>query len=118
MVDTATQTDPITIVDPAVQSKTSSNNKTEELLKQKLQNNTTPKKSRTKTSIEEKKRRGWPEKCHEMIRKDWNKQQQKERQARSQSSPPTKDQTKLKSNQGSQRSVTTNRERKGSNDAT
>ena len=30
---------------------------------------------------------------------------------------PTKDQTKLKSNQGSQRSVTTNRERKGSNDA-
>ena len=44
--------DPITIVNPAVQSKTiSSNNKTEELLKQKLQSNTT-KKSQTKTSIE------------------------------------------------------------------
>ena len=55
--DTATQTNPITIVDPAVQSKTtSSNNKTEELLKQKLQSNTT-KKSQTKTSIEEKKQR-------------------------------------------------------------
>ena len=47
VVDTATQTDPITIVDPAVQSKTtSSNNKTEELLKQKLQSNTI-KKSQT-----------------------------------------------------------------------
>ena len=34
VVDTANQTDPITIVDPAVQSKTSSNNKTEELQKQ------------------------------------------------------------------------------------
>ena len=64
VVDTATQTDPITIVDPAVQSKTtSSNNKTEELLKQKLQSNTTHK-SQTKTSIEEKKIRSWPEKCN------------------------------------------------------
>ena len=54
VVDTVTQTDPITIVDPAVQSKTtSSNNKTEELQKQKLQSNTT-KKSQTKTSVEEK----------------------------------------------------------------
>ena len=53
----------------------------------------------------------------EMIRKDWKKQQQKERQARSQSSPPSKDQTKLKSSQGTQRPITTNRERKGSNDA-
>ena len=35
----------------------------EELLKQKLQSNTT-KKSQTKTSIEEKKNRDWPEKCH------------------------------------------------------
>ena len=44
VVDTATQTDPITIVDPAVQSKTTgSNNKTEELLKQKLQTDTTKK---------------------------------------------------------------------------
>ena len=51
----------------------------------------------------------------EMIRKDWKKQQQKERQARSQSSPPTKDQTKSKSTQGSQRSIRTNREQKGSN---
>ena len=53
----------------------------------------------------------------EMIRKDWKKQQQKQRQARSQSSPHTKDQTKLKSSQGSHRSITKNRERKGSNDA-
>ena len=36
VVDTATQTDPITIVDPAVQTKTiSSNNKSEELQKTK-----------------------------------------------------------------------------------
>ena len=63
VVDTATQTDPITIVDPAVQSKiTSSNNKTEEQLEQKLKSNTTKKK--TKSSTEEKKNRGWPEKCH------------------------------------------------------
>ena len=50
----------------------------------------------------------------EMIRKDWKKQQQKERQARSQSSPPTKE-TKSKSSQGTQRPSTSNRERKGSN---
>ena len=95
VVDTATQTDPITIVDPAVQSKTtSSNNKTEELQKQKLQSNTT-KKSQTKTSIEDKQTEaGLKNATMEMIRKDWKKQQQKERQARSQSSPPTKDQTK------------------------
>ena len=35
VVDTATQTDAITIVDPAVQSKTSSNKKTEDLTKTK-----------------------------------------------------------------------------------
>ena len=118
VVDTATQTDPITIVDPAVQSKTtSSNNKTEELQKQKFQSNTT-KKSQTKTSIEEKQTEaGLKNATMEMIRKDWKKQQQKERQARSQSSPPTKDQTKSKSTQGSQRSIRTNREQKGSNDA-
>ena len=71
VVDTATQTDPITIVDPAVQSKTtSSNNKTEELQKQKLQSNTT-KKSQTKTSIEEKKREaGLKNATMGMIRKD------------------------------------------------
>ena len=49
-----------------------------------------------------------------MIRKDWKKQQQKERQARSQSSPPTKE-TKSKYSQGTQRPSTSNRERKGSN---
>ena len=118
VVDTATQTDPITIVDPAVQSKTtSSNNKTEELQKQKLQSNTT-KKSQTKTSIKEKQTEaGLKNATMEIIRKDWKKQQQKERQARSQSSPHTKDQTKSKSTQGSQRSIRTNREQKGSNDA-
>ena len=115
VVDTATQTDPITIVDPAVQSKTSSNNKTGELQKQKLQSNTT-KKSQTKTSIEEKQAEaGLKNATMEMIRKDWKKQQQKERQARNQSSPPTKDQTKSKSSQGTQRPSTSNRERKGSN---
>ena len=74
VVDTATQTDPITIVDPAVQSKTtSSNNKTEELQKQKLQSNTT-KKSQTKTSIEEKQAEaGLKNATMEMIRKDWKK---------------------------------------------
>ena len=51
----------------------------------------------------------------EMI-KDWKKQEQKERQARSQSSPPTKEQTKSKSSQGTQRPSTSNRERKGLND--
>ena len=51
-----------------------------------------------------------------MIRKDWKKQQQNEREARSQSSPPTKEQTKSKYSQGTQRPSTSNRERKGSND--
>ena len=74
VVDTATQTDPITIVDPAVQSKTiSSNNKTEELQKQKLQSNTS-KKSQTKASIEEKQTEaGLKNATIEMIRKDWKK---------------------------------------------
>ena len=78
MVDTATQTDPITIVDPAVQSKTtSSNNKTEELQKQKLQSNTT-KKSQTKTSFEEKQTEaGLKNATMEMIRKDWKKNNRK-----------------------------------------
>ena len=47
-----------------------------------------------------------------MIRKDWKKQQQKERQARSQSSTPTKE---SKSSRGTQRPSASNRERKGSN---
>ena len=73
VVDTATQTDPVTIVDPAVQSKTSSNNKTEELQKQKLQSNTT-KKSQTRASIEEKQTEaGLKNATMEMIRKDWKK---------------------------------------------
>ena len=117
VVDTATQTDPITILDSAVQSNTTNaNSKTEELQKQKGQTNTTSK-SQTKTPIEEKKTEaGLKKATMEMIRKDWKKQQQKERQARSQSSPPTKEQTKLKSSQGTQRPITSNRERKGSND--
>ena len=58
VVDTATQTDLITIVDPAVQSKTtSSSNKTEEL-------RSTTKKSQTKTSIHEKKTEAGLKKCH------------------------------------------------------
>ena len=72
-------------------------------------------KNQTKTPIEEKKGEGGLKKATiEMIRKDWKKQQQKERQARSHSSPPTKE-TKSKSSQGTQRPSTSNRERKGSN---
>ena len=52
-----------------------------------------------------------------MIKKDLKKQQQKERQARSHSSPSRKDQTKIKSSQGTQKKlVPSNRERKGEND--
>ena len=115
VVDTATQTDPITILDSTVQSNTTNtNSKTEDLQKQKGQTNTTNK-NQTKTPIEEKKGEdGLKKATMEMIRKDWKKQQQKERQARSQSSPPTKE-TKSKSSQGTQRPSTSNRERKGSN---
>ena len=38
-----------------------------------------------------------------MIKKDWKKQQQKERQARSHSTPSRKDQTKIKSSQGTKK---------------
>ena len=92
VVDTATQTDPITILDSAVQSNTTNtNSKTEDLQKQKSQTNTTNK-NQTKTPIEEKKKgeAGLKKATMEMIRKDWKKQQQKGRQARSQSSAPTK----------------------------
>ena len=125
VVDTATKTDPITILDSAVQSNTTNtNSKTEDLQKQKGQTNTTNKsqtnttnKSQIKTPIEEKKGgAGLKKATMEMIREDWRKQQQKERQARSQSSPPTKEQTKSKSSQGTQGPSTSNRERKGSND--
>ena len=58
VVDTATQTDPITILDSAVQSNTTNtNSKTEDLQKQKCQTNTTNK-NQTKTPIEEKKGEG------------------------------------------------------------
>ena len=112
VVDTATQTDPITILDSPVQSNiTNTNSKTEDLQKQKGQTNTTNK-NQTKTPIEEKKGEGGLKKATiEMIRKDWKKQQKKERQTRSQSSPPTKE-TKSKSSQGTQRPSTSNRERK------
>ena len=114
VVDTATQTDPINILDSAVQSS-STNSQTEDLQKQKGQTNTTNT-NQTKTPTEEKKgEAGLKKATIEMIRKDWKKQQQKERQARSQSSPPTKQQTKSKSSQGTQRPSTSNRERKGSN---
>ena len=64
VVDTASQTDPITILDSAVQSNTTNtNSKTEDLQKQKGQTNTTNK-NQTKTPIEGKKRRWWPEKSH------------------------------------------------------
>ena len=52
----------------------------------------------------------------EMIKKDFKRQQQKEKQARSQSSPSRKDQTKIKSSQGTQKQIPSNRERKGAED--
>ena len=63
VVDTATQTDLITIIDSAVQSSsTNTNSQTEELQRQEVQTNNATR-SQTKTPIEEKKKnRGWPEK--------------------------------------------------------
>ena len=61
VVNTATQTDPITIIHSAVQSSTTNtNSQTEELQRQTVQtyNGT---RSQTKTHIEEKKNRGWPD---------------------------------------------------------
>ena len=64
VVDTATQTDPIIIIDSAVQpSSTNTNSQTEELQRQNVQTNNANR-SQTKTPIEEKKNRGWPEKSH------------------------------------------------------
>ena len=55
VVDTATQTDPIIIIDSAVQSSsTNTNSKTEDLQRQKVQTNNATR-SQTKTPIEEKK---------------------------------------------------------------
>ena len=117
VVDTATQTDPITIIDSAVQSSlTNTNSQTEELQRQKVQTNNATR-SQTKTPIEEKKTEvGLKKATIEMIKKDLKKQQQKERQARSHSSPSKKDQTKIKSSQGTKKLVPSNRERKGEND--
>ena len=98
VVDTATQTDPIIIIDSAVQPSQTT-------------------RSETKTPIEEKKTEvGLKKATIEMIKKDLKKQQQKERQARSHSSPSKKDQTKIKSSQGTKNLVSSNRERKGEND--
>ena len=71
VVDTATQTDPITILDSAVQSSsTNTNSQTEDLQKQKGQTNTTNK-NQTKTPTEEKKgEAGLKKATMEMIRKD------------------------------------------------
>ena len=132
MVDTAAQTDPITILDSAVQSnKTNTNSQTEELQKQKVHPNTINR-NQTKTPIEEKnnnnkkkkkkkkkkKNRGWSEKGHhgDDKKKDLKGQQQKEKQARSQSSPSGKDQAKIKSSQGTQKQIPSNRERKCADD--
>ena len=117
VVDTATQTDPITIIDSAVQSSlTNTNSQTEELQRQKVQTNNATR-SQTKTPIEEKKTEvGLKKATIEMIKKDLKKQQQKERQARSHSSPSRKDQTKIKSSQGTKKPVPSNREGKGEND--
>ena len=52
----------------------------------------------------------------EIIKKDLKRQQQKEKQARSQSSLSRKDQTKIKSSQGTQKPIPLNRERNDSDD--
>ena len=104
VVDTATQTDPITIPDPAVQSNTTNtNSQIEELQKQKVYTNISNR-NQTKTPIEEKKTEiGLKKATMEMTKKDLKRQQQTEKQARSQSSPSRKDQTKIKSSQGTQK---------------
>ena len=106
MVDTATQTDPITIIDSAVQSSlTNTNSQTEELQRQKVQTNNATR-SQTKTPIGERGAEvGLRGGAIEMIKKDLKKQRQKERQARSHSSPSRKDQTKIKSSQGTKKLV-------------
>ena len=70
VVDTATQTDPITILDSAVQSNiTNTNSQTEELQKQKVHTNITNR-NQTKTPIEEKKTEvGLKKATMEMIKK-------------------------------------------------
>ena len=70
VVDTATQTDPITIIDSAVQSSlTNTNSQTEELQRQKVQTNNATR-SQTKTPIEEKKTEvGLKKATIEMIKK-------------------------------------------------
>ena len=70
VVDIATQTDPITIIDSAVQSSlTNTNSQTEELQRQKVQTNNATR-SQTKTPIEEKKTEvGLKKATIEMIKK-------------------------------------------------
>ena len=64
VVDTATQTDPITILDSAVQSNTTNtNSKTEDLQKQKVKQ-TPQTKIKQRHLLRRNKRRGWPEKSH------------------------------------------------------
>ena len=118
VVDTATQTDPITILDSALQYNQIQQTQTakQKICRNKKVKQTPQTKIKQRHLLGRKKEMvGLKKATMEMIRKDWKKQQQKERQARSQSSPPTKEQTKSKSNQGTQRPSTSNRERKGSN---
>ena len=109
VIDTATQTDPINIVDTSVQSKTSTKKNKKKKRKNCRNKNykvTPPRKVKLKHLLR-KKNRGWPEKCHhgdnkkkrigekqtnkktkqkKTTTKEQNKkkqQQQKERQARS-----------------------------------
>ena len=115
VVGTATQTDPINILDSAVRSGSAgAGGQAGDLQKQKGQTSTANR-SQTRTPSEEKRGDGGLKKATiGVVGKDWKKQQQKEGQARGQSSPPTKE-TKSKSSQGAQGPSTSNRERKGSN---
>ena len=67
VVDTATQTDPITVMDSAVQSSTTTtNSQTEKLQRQKVQTNNATR-SQTKTPIEKKTEVGLEKNTIEMI---------------------------------------------------
>ena len=110
VVDTATQTDPKIIIDSAVQPSSTNTNSQRNCKDKTFKQTTQP--GQTKTPIEEKKTEvGLKKATIEMIKKDLKKQQQKERQARSHSSPSKKDQTKIKSSQGTKKLVPSENEK-------
>ena len=96
VVDTATQNDPIThrLCSSIKFNKHKQSNR--RTAKTKSSNKQRNQKSNKDTYRGEKAEVGLKKATIEMIKKDLKKQQQKERQARSHSSPSRKDQTKIK----------------------